>query len=468
MSQITRCPFCATTFKVVADQLRISDGWVRCGQCKEVFDASEHLQVEEPAHLLPEMPLDDLRAPPVPVVRTPETVHVWGSTRRPAQTAAGPAVVPGPIEAAQEPASPAPQPEQKTDAAAAMPSAPEWDVPIPPVPPFLVAQAPGGESTEASRDASRVSSGGGVCEDAAPLPLSVERGALAEPAPAAPSRGDGVEGYELPSAPLHDAVVPQASDTGVPEGASAALPDSFEVAGASDGLESQAAERTVDPSDAPDALTDRAQPSPAERDQPGHASVEKASSGDDHVDDGAAADSAASPAEPGFVKAARRSAFWRRPAVRGVLVLVGLVLLSALGLQVAVQERDLIASRYPPVRAWLERLCEPLQCTLQAPRRIAAVVIDSSSFLKVRNDASAYQLQMSVKNTSTLTIAMPALELTLTDAQDQAILRRVLLRDDLDAPAELAPGLVWSGSVSLQVTDGASKVAGYRLLAFYP
>src|SRR5206468_1007134 len=32
-----------TTFKVVRDQLRISDGWVRCGRCSEVFDATVDL-----------------------------------------------------------------------------------------------------------------------------------------------------------------------------------------------------------------------------------------------------------------------------------------------------------------------------------------------------------------------------------------------------------------------------------------
>jgi predicted Zn finger-like uncharacterized protein len=46
MSLITRCPACATMFKVVRDQLRISGGWVRCGQCAEVFDASAHMVVE--------------------------------------------------------------------------------------------------------------------------------------------------------------------------------------------------------------------------------------------------------------------------------------------------------------------------------------------------------------------------------------------------------------------------------------
>ena len=44
MSLITRCPACGTTFKVVADQLKVSQGWVRCGHCSDVFDASLHLQ----------------------------------------------------------------------------------------------------------------------------------------------------------------------------------------------------------------------------------------------------------------------------------------------------------------------------------------------------------------------------------------------------------------------------------------
>ena len=40
MSLITSCPACGTMFRVVPDQLKISEGWVRCGHCSEVFDAS--------------------------------------------------------------------------------------------------------------------------------------------------------------------------------------------------------------------------------------------------------------------------------------------------------------------------------------------------------------------------------------------------------------------------------------------
>ena len=48
MSLITRCPACETMFKVVPDQLRVSDGWVRCGQCDEIFDASASMVHETP------------------------------------------------------------------------------------------------------------------------------------------------------------------------------------------------------------------------------------------------------------------------------------------------------------------------------------------------------------------------------------------------------------------------------------
>ncbi len=384
MSQITRCPSCATTFKVVADQLRISDGWVRCGQCKEVFDASEHLLQPEPAPLLPEMPLDD----------------------------------PGPPEGH---AADAPQPQDKPVAAS------------------------------------------GGSEEVAPLSSLLRREAVVEEPEATPEAA--IQGYELPGATVDDSAWPQEPDAGV---------EAAEQGG--DQQEAEPAPDTLDADPPPDEEAQATAPPESEPPEPlqpleqESVLVEGAAimPGAAHEGD-APAETVASPvAEPGFVTAARRSAFWRRPAVRGALAVAVLALLLALGLQVAVQERDAIAARGPAAHALMERLCAPLQCTLQAPQRIASVVIDSSSFLKERNDAAAYQLQMSLKNISSLAVAMPALELTLTDVRDRAVLRRVLLRNDLGAPAELAPGATWSATMSMQVAQGADQVAGYRLLAFYP
>jgi len=39
MSMITRCPACATAFRVTESQLRARSGQVRCGRCGALFDA---------------------------------------------------------------------------------------------------------------------------------------------------------------------------------------------------------------------------------------------------------------------------------------------------------------------------------------------------------------------------------------------------------------------------------------------
>jgi predicted Zn finger-like uncharacterized protein len=44
MTLLTRCPACETYFRVVPDQLRISEGWVKCGRCGDIFDAAQYLQ----------------------------------------------------------------------------------------------------------------------------------------------------------------------------------------------------------------------------------------------------------------------------------------------------------------------------------------------------------------------------------------------------------------------------------------
>ena len=69
MSLATRCPACSTVFRVVQDQLRVSEGWVRCGQCQEVFNALETLFDLAPL-AAPEAPVE---APPIetPVSQAP-------------------------------------------------------------------------------------------------------------------------------------------------------------------------------------------------------------------------------------------------------------------------------------------------------------------------------------------------------------------------------------------------------------
>ena len=172
--------------------------------------------------------------------------------------------------------------------------------------------------------------------------------------------------------------------------------------------------------------------------------------------------------EVGFMRDARRKAFWSKPAVRGVLMLVALGLLAGVAGQYAVAERNRLAATYPALRPVLEKLCQPLQCEVGLPRQIASVAIDSSTFTRIRDDATAFNLQVALKSNADIVLEMPALELTLTDSSDQPVLRRVLKREDTSAPAELAAHGEWNGVVKLEVPEVADRVTGYRLVAFYP
>src|SRR5689334_20015778 len=70
MSLITRCPACGTMFKVVTDQLKVSQGWVRCGHCAEVFDASAHLLPRDMSSLA--APTATLTAAPAASIEPPQ------------------------------------------------------------------------------------------------------------------------------------------------------------------------------------------------------------------------------------------------------------------------------------------------------------------------------------------------------------------------------------------------------------
>lgn len=170
-----------------------------------------------------------------------------------------------------------------------------------------------------------------------------------------------------------------------------------------------------------------------------------------------------------FVRQARSQEFWGRPGIRALMVFLLLALGLLLAVQVGVHDRDRLAAARPALRPWLARLCEPLKCRIAPPRQIDAIAIDSSSFNKLGGDA--YRLNFTLKNQSAIPVAMPALELTLTDGQDQPLLRRVLLPADLGGDAGvLAAGTEWSGSLPVAVAGNGSgaRIAGYRLLAFYP
>ena len=186
-----------------------------------------------------------------------------------------------------------------------------------------------------------------------------------------------------------------------------------------------------------------------------------------------------------FVRDARRKAFWRKPLTRLTLSLLSLLLLATLVAQWAIQQRDMLAALEPRLLPALEALCGPLHCDIRPPRHIEVLVIDSSSFNRIAPDA--YRLSFTLKNIGVAALEVPSLEVTLTDTQDQAVVRRVLAPKQFGAKAStLAAQSEMAGLVVMKVAADAPsstasspsssaptastplRVAGYRVLAFYP
>jgi hypothetical protein len=171
-----------------------------------------------------------------------------------------------------------------------------------------------------------------------------------------------------------------------------------------------------------------------------------------------------------FVRQAQRRAFWQSRRMRITLGVLAGVLSLTLCMQVVFHHRDRIASQVPALRPLLTALCASFQCRLGPPRRIESIAIESSAFTRVRADA--FRLSLTLSNQADIALAVPALELTLTDLQDQPVLRRVLKPSDLgpQAPQVIEARAEWTSTLTLAIAPQANpaRIVGYRVLAFYP
>jgi predicted Zn finger-like uncharacterized protein len=361
MSLITRCPACATMFKVVADQLKVAQGWVRCGHCGEVFDAYLQFVTDEAAR-------------PGGLASTPGAMPAQSPAASPENLTdpPGEALTLVPVDSPQD----IPAQQGEADAAVAEP----------------MQQAPQQEVAEVEE----------ILGNASPDPQGRQERVFTADA-------GGVE----PRGPADTVAVDFPATA--PEGAASAA-------------------------EAPEAVP-----------------------------------------EVSFVREARRKDFWKTPLVRALLGLIFAVLLAALSLQWMVRKKDVLAAQEPRLAPLLQALCRPLDCQIRPLRRIESLVIDSSNFSKTGPDA--YRLTFVFKNTGAAVLEIPALEVTLTDSRDQALVRRVVMPAQfgvtavtLGAYSELAGAISISlkassddaQEASSSIRAGSLPVAGYRILAFYP
>ncbi|MEO8152208.1 MAG: zinc-ribbon and DUF3426 domain-containing protein [Rhizobacter sp.] len=170
---------------------------------------------------------------------------------------------------------------------------------------------------------------------------------------------------------------------------------------------------------------------------------------------------------PGFVQQAKKRERWRSPVMRVMLSLVALLLLAGLVGQGAYQFRDLWATQWPITRPWLALGCDWLHCEINAPRRIDDVAVESSA-LSPAPSGAGYKLAVVLRNRGALSLTMPWIDLTLTDASGQLVARRALAPADFRvSPAVLAPGSESNLQILLSSSDGR-RISGYTVEIFYP
>ena len=169
---------------------------------------------------------------------------------------------------------------------------------------------------------------------------------------------------------------------------------------------------------------------------------------------------------PDFLRQAQRRASWQRPHVRYALGAAFALLAVVLSLQTAHHFRDVVAARWPEAKPMLLSWCALAGCGIDTPRRIDDIVVDSTALGRL-GSGDAYRLSVTLRNRGHLGLALPSIDLSLTDGSGRLLARRVLApRDFQAAVAVLPPG----GDVALQapLSTGALRVSGYTVEVFYP
>lgn len=488
---LARCPACATTFRVRPEQLRARQGRVRCGHCQHAFNALETLVDEGAADAAMAL----AHAEP-PAAESPSPLFVLEEKT---ELEPFPPIEPSPDEPPAEPAPddslPAPEPLESPSFVLDEPppsSAPGPGEAVEPgfadVADFADIELPPPAEALPSDDA-RIEPHGEV-EPAAEWPaIEIEADAFALPDDApieaqAANPADEDSGrdlaFELPPATepeaesesdttsLHIEAGPPFAPPFRPE-----WPDASELELKSEPAPAEAPldfDSLLHRQDSGDSTagkppeTGTTSPAaalvapPPDKDEDDSRRPADTWQGSPAGDDEAEAESEATDEKPSGLL---RQAAWAAGAT-----LLALVLLA----QGVLVFRNQIVQSSPHMRPFMESLCAAIGCELPLPRDAALIAIESSDIQPDAGREAFFTLHVTLRNRAEFAQAHPHLEVTLTDARDKALVRRVLEPAQwlpADAPKDAFPA---HREIAAQVAFEAPLVAaaGYRVWVFYP
>jgi predicted Zn finger-like uncharacterized protein len=178
----------------------------------------------------------------------------------------------------------------------------------------------------------------------------------------------------------------------------------------------------------------------------------------------------AEPATPEFLRQADAETKRRRSVLFGIgAFLLAIVLLA----QLAAAFRAEILVKLPQARPALAGLCKVFRCTVGWPARGELLAVVGSE-LQALPDTGAFELTAVVRNRGNTTLALPAIELTLSDTLNRTVARKVFapsdyLAGEVDPQARLLAGLEAGADLTVRIAFEARGVnaAGFVVYPFY-
>jgi predicted Zn finger-like uncharacterized protein len=472
MSLATRCPVCQTVFRVVQDQLKVSEGWVRCGRCAKVFNAFEglfDLEREFPAlrsaaggSATPsQRVLEDLAR------RNPRPQHgaQWeqeADTRAAVRDATPPPMAPptmpptarAPLPPPASNAPTAPVPFQHSAPAPFKPSAPAPFKPSAPPPFKPSAPAPFKPSAPPQ------------LRTAAPAPFQTSAPSPFKPSAPAPQRAGTAASDDAtvaPKSPLRPApAVAAPAPQPTPPKPTPPAPRDVEIRDEPAPLASTSADSGGTEENSFEALFR----SDGEMAEPATAADGVDIALDANDVEPASLDDAVDSRLLTFVQQADKAERWRRPWVRAAMALTALMLALLLAAQIVVARRDAVVAQSPQWRSLVQALCAPFDCRIEPLRRIEQISVDSSGLTRI-DEGPVYRLALVLRNRGDTALLTPAIDLSLTDASGTLVSRRMLSAGELGASrTTIAP----QQELPLQalLMSAERPLTGYTIEIFYP
>ena len=132
--------------------------------------------------------------------------------------------------------------------------------------------------------------------------------------------------------------------------------------------------------------------------------------------------------------------------------------------------RTKIAAEYPQFKPLLVQACTYLNCDISLPKDLNLLVIDDSDMQEDDNYQGVINFSSALMNNARYAQTYPNIELTLTNVDDQPVLRKLIKPAEyLPNKPDLKVGIGAHEEIHIKLAIHASNlpVAGYRVLLVY-